>query len=350
MHVSRLIISSLIWAGPESADELRQSSPKFSDLPPIQIEKEINRLCELGIIYNQSRRLSLDTSVEGILRALLRSPFTILDLKAQVGRDIEMSLRDEKILDLLSILYQTDIVRPYGPTRWIENLLPRNEFENHHQNETLDSVTDCPVTAQYEKYEALCNSFWKDGILEPWEIEELSSFKKVNGLDTLRCQAILKATREASDFDFGETTDLQEVIQRHFDLGLKIDFIEHSLITHYDVAPEIARVLCYESPTREQDNPTRFAVKVDSLSVSVGYANLQHSSLPFQVSKQGLTVLIDLCNKRLETSDKSQVTEALHDAITYAFSPTSCQNHVLEFLDLKWRSNEIKESIMGQIF
>ena len=96
MHVSRLIISSLIWAGPETADELRQSSPKFSDLPPIQIEKEINRLCELGITNNQSRRLSLDTSVEGILRALLRSPFTILDLKAQVGRDIGMSLRDEK--------------------------------------------------------------------------------------------------------------------------------------------------------------------------------------------------------------------------------------------------------------
>ena len=54
-------------------------------------------------------------------------------LKSASGRDIGMSYVIEN-LDLLSILYQTDIVQPYGPTRWIENLLPRNEF-NHHQNE-----------------------------------------------------------------------------------------------------------------------------------------------------------------------------------------------------------------------
>lgn len=347
--MSRLIISSLIWAGSETAEELSQSSQKFSDLLPNQIEKEINKLCELGIISHESRILELEACVEGILRALLRSPFTIPDLNAQASREIGRSIGQEKILDVLSILYQTDIVQPYGPTRWIENLLPKSVFRNVRDQQVRVNVTDCPITSLYVGYEALCIQFWNDGILEPWEIEELTQYKQKNGLDTLRCQFILKTTRESSNFDFGETTDLQDVIKRHFDLGLTLDFIESSLVANYEVAPEVARILCYETPNRTEKNASRFTVKVDSLSVNVGYANLQNSSLPFQVSKQGLNVLVDLCNKRLETSDKSQVTEALHDAVTYAFSPASCQNHVLEFLDLKWSSSDLKDSIRLQL-
>ena len=88
---------------------------------------------------------------------------------------------------------------------------------------------------------------------------------------------------------------------------------------------------------------------INSINVLVGFADLKNSTLPFQVSKQGLNVLIDVCSSRLEMSSRSEISDAIHDALTYAFCPHSCQNEVLEFLGLKWGSQDIRATILEQM-
>ena len=103
------------------------------------VQKEINNLLKLQILADVKPQVALAPLVKGVLDALNYSTFTINEVRLFIERTHGLVKSQEEILDTLSILYQIDVVKPYGPERWIDNLYqsPNSNLSERKQSQMM---------------------------------------------------------------------------------------------------------------------------------------------------------------------------------------------------------------------